>query len=201
MKTTIYLFTILLALAACKGKKNAAANKGKPNVETTAKELTDAEREAAIIEQMKNEKLPNEGEDYYEMVEKEIPANAIARIQRTPCFGRCPIYTITVYEDGGVEYFGKKFAAREGLWGSLLSPGQVKKLMDFANEIGYFEMENVYDQQSVTDVPSTITSLRNEEGLKTVVDRFNAPEELIRFEKFFDSLFEGLEWIPIGDEE
>ena len=73
--------------------------------------------------------------------------------------------------------------------------------MDFANEIGYFEMENVYDQQSVTDVPSTITSLRNEEGLKTVVDRFNAPEELIRFEKFFDSLFEGLEWIPIGDEE
>ena len=200
MKTTIYLFTILLALAACKGKKNASADKEKANVETTAKEITDAEREAAIIEQMKNEKLPNEGDDYYEMVEKEIPTNAIARIQRTPCFGRCPIYTITVYEDNRVEYFGKKFTPREGLYTAEVSEEIIEKLITYANEIGYFEMKNVYDQQSVTDVPSTITSLRNEEGLKTVVDRFNAPEELIRFEKFFDSLFEELEWTKVQAE-
>ena len=65
MKTTIYLFTILLVLNACKGKKEVAAQEGKPKIETAAKEITDAEREAEIVEQMKNEKLPNEGEDYY----------------------------------------------------------------------------------------------------------------------------------------
>ncbi len=195
MKTTIYLFTILLVLNACKGKKEVAAQEEKPKTETAAKEMTDAEREAAIVEQMKNKKLPNEGEAYFDMVEKEIPADAVARIQRTPCFGRCPIYTLTVYEDGRAEYFGKNFAQREGMWTADVVPELMEQLMVYANEIGYFELKNIYDKEAVTDVPSTITSLRTTEGLKTVVNRFNAPEELRRFEQYFDALFKGVEWV------
>lgn len=195
MKTTIYLFTILLVLNACKGKKEVAAQEGKPKIETAAKEITDAEREAEIVEQMKNEKLPNEGEDYYEMVEKEIPADAVARIQRTACFGRCPIYTLTVYEDGRAEYFGKNFAPREGMWIADVTPELMEQLLIFANEIEYFELENIYDKEAVTDVPSTISSLRTEQGLKTVVNRFDAPEELRRFEQYFDELFKDVEWL------
>jgi len=200
MKTTIYLFTILLVLNACKGKKDVAVQEEKPKTETAASEMTDAEREAAIIEQMKNEKLPNEGEDYYAMVEKEIPTNAVARIQRTPCFGRCPIYTLTVYEDGRAEYFGKNFAPREGKWTAAVSLELMEQLKVFANEIGYFELENVYDKEAVTDVPSTITSLRTEAGLKTVVNRFDAPGELYRFEQYFDELFMNVEWVSAGTE-
>jgi hypothetical protein len=200
MKTTIYLFTILLVLNACKGKKDVAVQEEKPKTETAASEMTDAEREAAIIEQMKNEKLPNQGEDYYAMVEKEIPTNAVARIQRTPCFGRCPIYTLTVYEDGRAEYFGKNFAPREGKWTAAVSLELMEQLKVFANEIGYFELENVYDKEVVTDVPSTITSLRTEEGLKTVVNRFDAPEGLYRFEQYFDELFMNVEWVSAGTE-
>ena len=200
MKTTIYLFTILLVLNACKGKKDVAVQEEKPKTETAASEMTDAEREAAIIEQMKNEKLPNQGEDYYAMVEKEIPTNAVARIQRTPCFGRCPIYTLTVYEDGRAEYFGKNFAPREGKWTAAVSLELMEQLKVFANEIGYFELENVYDKEAVTDVPSTITSLRTEAGLKTVVNRFDAPEELYRFEQYFDELFMNVEWVSAGTE-
>ncbi|MDA9312241.1 DUF6438 domain-containing protein [Vicingaceae bacterium] len=195
MKTTIYLFTILLVLNACKGKKEVAAQEGKPKIETAAKEITDAEREAEIVEQMKNEKLPNEGEDYYEMVEKEIPADAVARIQRTACFGRCPIYTLTVYEDGRAEYFGKNFAPREGMWIADVTPELMEQLLIFANEIEYFELENIYDKEAVTDVPSTISSLRTVQGLKTVVNRFDAPEELRRFEQYFDELFKDVEWL------
>ena len=197
MKTTIYLFTILLALNACKGKKEVVVKEEKSKTETAVKEMTDAEREAAIVEQMKNEKLPNEGEDYYEMVAKEFPTNAVARIQRTACFGSCPIYTLTVFEDGHAEYFGKKFAPREGRWTTNVLPELMDQLMNFANEIGYFELDNVYDKEAVTDVPSTITSLRTSEGLKTVVNRFEAPEELQRFEKYFDDLFNDVEWVPV----
>ena len=187
-------------LNACKGKKDVAVQEEKPKTETAASEMTDAEREAAIIEQMKNEKLPNEGEDYYAMVEKEIPTNAVARIQRTPCFRRCPIYTLTVYKDGRAEYFGKNFAPREGKWTAAVSLELMEQLKVFANEIGYFELENVYDKEAVTDVPSTITSLRTEAGLKTVVNRFDAPGELYRFEQYFDELFMNVEWVSAGTE-
>lgn len=201
MRTTIYLFTILLALNACKGKKKAVAKVEKAKVETEAKKMTDAELEAQIVEQMKNEKLPNEAEDYYKMVEKETPSNAVARIQRTACFGRCPIYTLTVFNDGRVEYFGKKFTPREGRFSSKVLVETIDQLKKYAIEIDYFNLASVYDKQTVTDVPSIITSLRGEAGLKTVVNRFDGPDELRRFENFFDSLFEELEWTLIGSEE
>jgi hypothetical protein len=157
-------------------------------------EMTDTEREAAIVEQMKNEKLPNEGEDYYNMVSKEIPSNAVARIQRTACFGRCPIYTLTVFEGGRVEYFGKKFTPREGRFESTISPEVIEKLITEAGTYGFFELNNVYDKQAITDLPSTITSVKNAEGMKTVVNRFNGPETLRGFEQYFDNLFNELEW-------
>ncbi len=197
MKTTIYLFTILLALNACKGKKEVMTTEEKAKTESAAQEMTDAEREAAIVEQMKNEKFPNESEDYYAMVEKEIPVDAVARIQRTACFGRCPIYTMTVYEDGRVEYFGKNFTPRVGLWGGKVSPDVMENLMNYANEVGYFELNNIYDKEAITDLPSTITSLLNPEGLKTVVNRFDAPEELRRFEQYFDQLFNEVDWTEV----
>jgi hypothetical protein len=197
MKTIIYLFTIVLALNGCKGKKEAMAKKEEAKTEATQaekQEMTDTEREAAIVEQMKNEKLPNEGEDYYNMVSKEIPSNAVARIQRTACFGRCPIYTLTVFEGGRVEYFGKKFTPREGRFESTISPEVIEKLITEAGTYGFFELNNVYDKQAITDLPSTITSVKNAEGMKTVVNRFNGPETLRGFEQYFDNLFNELEW-------
>jgi len=198
MKTAIYLFTILLTINACKGKKEVVAQETTKK-EEVVKEMSDADREAAIIDQMKNESPTDESGDYYKMVEEEMPESAIARIQRTPCFGRCPIYTLTVFEDGRVEYFGKKFAAREGRFEGEAPPESIKNLMKFADEIGYFDMDDVYDEEGITDLPSTITSLRGENGLKIVVHRFEGPEELRRFEKYFDSLFEEVNWNVIGE--
>lgn len=199
MKTTIYLFTILLALNACKGKKDALAKEEKAKTETAVKKMTDAEKEAALIEQIKNEKPQNEAEDYYKMVEKEIDENAIARIQRTACFGRCPIYTLTVFEDGRVVYFGKKFTPREGKFEGKVSPDIIENLKKFAVEIGFSNFNNVYDKQAITDLPSTITSLRTDEELKTVVNRFDGPQDLRKFEDFFDKLFAEVEWKAVGE--
>jgi|GEM_PF-876681 len=199
MKTTIYLFTILLALNACKANKETLAKEGQEKTQDNIHEMTDAEREEAIVEQMKNEKLPHEGEDYYNMVEKEIPADAVARIQRTPCFGKCPIYTLTIFENGKVEYFGQKFTPREGRFEGKVSPELIANLMNEAQNVGFYVMNNIYDKQAVTDVPSTITSLRTSSGLKTVVNRFDGPEELRRFEKYFDQLFNEVEWTAAED--
>lgn len=201
MKLTIYLFTILLTINACKSKKEAIEKETATKtavVEEKKQEMIDAEREAAIVEQMKNEKMPSEGEDYYKMVSKEISADAVARIQRTACFGRCPIYTLTVFKDGRVEYFGKKFTPREGKYESNVAQSKIDSLMNYANEASFFRFENVYDKEAITDLPSTIISVRNEEGMKTVVDRFDAPEELKSLEKLFDNLFLNVEWTPVG---
>lgn len=36
------------------------------------------------------------------------------RLTRTPCFGRCPVYSVTLHGDGRVEYHGERWVASEG---------------------------------------------------------------------------------------
>lgn len=196
MKYIIYLFTIATLFSSCACKKDCCKKQDKPVAQTVNEEkaMTDAERQAALVEQMKNEKPVDEAADYYKMVEKEIPSDAIARIQRTPCFGKCPIYTLTVFKDGRVEYFGKKFTPRVGRYEATISTAIIADLMTKANEFGFFTFNNIYDKEAITDLPSTITSVRNDEGLKTVVNRFDGPQELRNFEQYFDNLFKELDW-------
>lgn len=198
MKYSIYLLTLVFALSACNNKKKAM--KKDDAVTSEKKEMSDDERRAAIAEEMKNEKIPNVTEDYYKYAEKEMPSNAVARIQRTNCFGKCPVYTLTVFKDGRLEYFGKKFTPREGKFEAQVDQKKIEDLMNEANELGYNNFKNIYDNEAITDLPSTITSLRNNGQLKTVVNRFDAPDALRQFEKFFDELFGNADWKPVGNE-
>jgi len=195
----IYFSTILLFgfTACCKKGKVAEKTKTEATQEMTDKKeltMTQAEKEAAIALQMKEEQPPNEANDYYQMVSKEIPENAFARIQKTACFGRCPIYTMTVFDDGRVEYYGRKFVEKEGRHFAKATPKMLSDLLAKAKEINFFELDNIYDKQGITDLPSVIITIKNEEGFKTVVNRYNGPQELIKLETFFEDSFERLEY-------
>lgn len=196
MKYLIYLFTITTLFSSCCGNKKLAKQENEEKVEQ--QEMTDEEREAALIEQMKNEKIPSEGEDYYETVNKEIPKDAFARIQKTACFGRCPIYVMTVYNDGRVEYIGKKFVEKLGMHKANADKNKLEDLMKKAKEYGFFGLENVYDKEGITDLPSVITTLRDGDGFKTVVDRFDSPENLRKFEQYFEESFKSLDWKKVN---
>jgi len=50
------------------------------------------------------------------------------KIQRTACFGRCPIYWIKVWPNGTVQYFGKSFVPATGLYEKQFDPADVKGL-------------------------------------------------------------------------
>ena len=41
-------------------------------------------------------------------------ASLVITLERTACFGTCPIYKLTVYGDGRVEYEGERFVTVTG---------------------------------------------------------------------------------------
>lgn len=196
MKSTIYLFTLLLVFSACH-KKTTVVTKTTTSTTTITKEEP-KKVEESIEEQMKNEKHPNEGEEYYKMVQKKLSEDAVARIQKTACFGRCPIYTMTVYKDGRVEYFGKKFVEKEGRYTAKADQALIAELLEKAEKTEFFQFNDVYDKEAITDLPSVITSIKGEEGFKTVVNRFNGPKELAEFQNYFEAAFEKLKWTKVN---
>lgn len=116
-------------------------------------------------------------------------------LQRTPCFGTCPVYVVTVWQDGGAVYQGGQNAARVGRFVGHLDQVQRTALLRRAQELGFFTLEDRYDGE-VTDLPSTIITVVAGERRKQVLGRVGFPPAFKHFRSYADSLFEQVEWTP-----
>lgn len=90
-------------------------------------------------------------------------------LERTACFGTCPMYTVTILEDGTVLYNGERFVDVTGEQTSQIDPERVALMVEAFADAGYFDWDEEYTSQTVTDLPSTITSVtRNGETHRIV---------------------------------
>ena len=129
-------------------------------------------------------------------------SGAIITLERTPCFGSCPIYKLTIYGDGRVEYVGTQFVAVAGPRSDTLTAGQVRELFGAFELAGYFKLADEY-MAPVTDLPTTITSLTLGGQSKTVsnyggcmIDMPNkAPQALCDLETKIDTITNSAQWV------
>ena len=66
--------------------------------------------------------------------------DVIITLERTACFGTCPIYKLTISGDGKVVYEGEKFVNVLGTQTDEISQEKVKELVDEFDKIGYFSL-------------------------------------------------------------
>ena len=86
-------------------------------------------------------------------------ASPVITLERTACFGTCPIYTISIFENGEVVYNGEKFVTVTGEQKGQIDPETVAAMVKAFENAGYFDWKEAYDTQMVTDLPSVITSV------------------------------------------
>lgn len=86
-------------------------------------------------------------------------------LKRTACYGSCPVYELTIFSDGRVEYNGKQFVRKTGKATGQISRKQLEELvMEFTN-VYYFNLPTSFERgskhcpQFATDHPSAITSI------------------------------------------
>ncbi len=131
---------------------------------------------------------------------------AIVTLQRTACFGFCPIYTVGIFKDGKVIYFGLANVETTGLHFSEISSNSVDSLLSYATKNGYFDLQSGYYSKMdttkdgqiyevfVTDLPTKITSLKVNGNRKIVENYFGGPAWLSKFEGKIDSLANIKKW-------
>lgn len=185
-------------LSACKNQKETAEQNTKM-VEEKAEE-----KPMTLEEEMGQIDSPEETEEGQILVKNataHLSDSLVARIQRTACFGRCPIYTASIYESGRVVYQGEKWVEKEGNFEAEISQDKLDKLFMKADEIQFMELNSIYDSKSVTDLPSCIISLRIDDKVKIVVNRYQGPQKLAQFSQYFDQLINSLEYKPMSASE
>ncbi len=127
-------------------------------------------------------------------------------LERTACFGTCPIYKLTIHGDGLVEYDGERFVTVTGHQTSQLTSDQVVELTTLFQQADYFNLKSDYTAP-VTDLPSTITSLSFEGRSKKVTNyggclsdlnaSDKAPQALCDLEGKIDSIVNSAQWVGV----
>ncbi len=136
----------------------------------------------------------SEGNHWINEMKEGFSDSLVVYLQRTACFGVCPIYVLSIYENGTVIYEGEKFVDKEGKFRAMITKEAIQKIQEKALSIDYFKMNEVYDNPNVTDLPSTITALQQDLDFKVVVNRYEAPQPLNSLESYIDELVENLNW-------
>lgn len=123
----------------------------------------------------------------------------LASINRTACYGQCPMYKATFLDNGELIYVGKRFVENIGTYRTLISTEEVNDIKAKVVEFDYFSLDSLYPTP-IADFPSCITEASLNGNTKKVIDRRSPPDNLKAFEKFLDSLLENREWEKVSDE-
>ncbi|HEY8196191.1 MAG TPA: DUF6438 domain-containing protein [Gemmatimonadales bacterium] len=131
------------------------------------------------------------------------PAPAIS-LERTSCFGTCPVYTISVSPSGQVTFQGRAHVRLLGTAKGQIPPARVDSLLVELEKAGYFGFASRYAASEpacgryVTDLPAAITIINLRERTKRIEHDHGcgaAPGALAVLEKRIDEVLGSGEWI------
>ncbi len=180
---------LLAFTAGCKGKKEVA--------DATSNSAATQVREQTVTP-------PAVVEEATEPLEEPSYASKLGddsvffSLERTPCFGTCPTYKITIFQDGSAVYEGRRFAPREGRYTGRVDAATMKALKEEAEARGFFAMDDVYDRP-VTDLPSVIIRVHADARDKQVVGRVAPPQAFKNFTQRAEELLANIEWTKVGE--
>lgn len=135
--------------------------------------------------------------------ESSTTPTPVITLERTPCFGGCPVYTVSVSSTGGVSYQGRAHVRRLGAANSRIPRQRVDALLDELERAGYFTFANRYAASEpacgryATDSPSAISSVTRRGRTKRIEHDYGcdgAPGALVVLEKRIDEVLGSDQW-------
>ena len=116
--------------------------------------------------------------------QKELQSHKkIISLEKTACFGRCPVFNIVIYNNGECLYNGMKFVKKSGEYNLKINKQEINKILSQAKEIGFDNLKNEYSEK-ITDLPTTYIMINN----KKIKDYYGAPTELKDLEKLIEKI-------------
>jgi len=123
-------------------------------------------------------------------------------LERTLCYGTCPVYKVTVRRDGTVTYDGKQFVRATGRRMRKIPARQFQELASEVLRVGFFDFKAKYSYKNnpdgsaefITDQPTRITTVRAGKLHKRVENYYGGPQSLALLEKLIDKLTGSAEW-------
>jgi hypothetical protein len=122
----------------------------------------------------------------------------LASLRRASCYGRCPAYEVQFFYHGEAIYRGERFVPLLGTYQASVPDSLLREILRRAEALRFMELLDAYPPAgpALPDLPPTTTFLYDGRQRKTVVNHYEAPLPLLRFEQFLDEAARKLDWQP-----
>lgn len=114
-------------------------------------------------------------------------------LDRGPCFGKCPVYSLKIYSDGMATYEGRPFAKKLGKYEKRLDKNEVKKLNNAFKDANFFDFQDVYVSE-IVDLPMVKIYHDNGKKSKSVEGREDRPAKLMELQFMLEKIAESEDW-------
>jgi hypothetical protein len=138
-------------------------------------------------------------------------ADVAMTLERGPCYGFCPVYTVTVRGDGTVAYNGENYVATTGEQTGSVTQDEAMALLNEFYKYDYMALRPEYRDETVatlgpdglvhvevrspTDMATQTVTLQLGTWKKVVVDYWNAPAGLKAIEEAIDKTANTQQWV------
>jgi len=131
------------------------------------------------------------------------PDSPVIKLERTPCFGRCPVYRVAISASGRVTFVGKNFVAQQGEASGQTPKERLDSLLGEMERQGFFEFADRYVAGApacgpyATDAPSAITEVTHAGRHKRIEHDYGcsqAPPVLGELERRIDDVAGTTQW-------
>lgn len=128
----------------------------------------------------------------------------VITLERTPCYGGCPIYRVELHADGAVRFVGERFTKVTGEATGRVPADSVKALMAAFEAAKFTTLPDTLTfgspacPERITDLPSAIVTLTKDGRTKRVIHQGGcrgAPPALDALEKRIDAVTGTERWI------
>ena len=127
----------------------------------------------------------------------------VITLERTACFGGCPVYSVSVSPDGEVSFEGRAHVRKLGVATARVPRERVESLLSELERAGYFTFADRYTSPEptcgryATDSPSVITSVTLRGRTKRIAHDYGcggAPGALVVLERRIDETLNTGQW-------
>lgn len=110
-----------------------------------------------------------------------------------PCFGNCPVYTLTVYDNGIVAYQGERFTDRQGVYIRDIGRSALKSLKQELVTANLWKFANAFRSQ-IPDLP-TVTIEYFEDGRSKVIrGKDGRPPQVLKIQELLEQIANEGDW-------
>lgn len=122
--------------------------------------------------------------------------NKVIEMEKGPCYGNCPVFTLTVYDNGIVSYRGERFTERRGLYRLDIGRKGAEDLKQAFAAANLWQYPDAFKAQ-IPDLPTITLTYYEGDRTKTIRGKDGRPESVLKLEQMLDEITARQGWKQI----